>query len=181
MKIVGNIIEKIYNRGLSDELIEIWETGHFNSDSYHVKNILIPDESYWDSNNEVTPPSFVIHFKKHIIHANQYFFTSTHLSDRYPNSWKGYGSMDNETWFELSTIDEDHQFKDLAHTTLSFPLKDSAFSWIKFTFTKTQHGNCTVYLQQFDVSGVAFPITMPTCKSTFRTRCSLLFYLLILK
>ena len=185
MKISGNIIERIYRLGLTNQLIEIWETDHYRpntvpEDFLHVKNILVPDFTYWDSCNIVRPPSFVIHFKHHIIHSKEYQLTSNNYTDAYPNSWKVFGSMDNKTWFELNDIVDNHNFKDQSRVTLPFSMKESAFSWIKFIFTKTQKDECTVYLQQFDIHGIAFPITPATCKHNSLIRLTLFTTILFL-
>ena len=154
MLIQGNIIETIYNYGLTKDLIEIWETGHYSEGS-KVENILTPDDLYWDSNSIIKEPAFVIHFKKHFVHSRQYSFRSTDLTDRYLISWKVFGSFDNQSWVILDEISENYEFRGQSYKTIIFPMKESTFSWYKFTFQKTNWAEITVYLSQVELYGTA--------------------------
>ena len=157
MYLKGNIIENIYKLAKTDAYIEIWQTYSHNS-HLNVKNILIPDDSYWDSTSIIDEPFFVLHFKNMLVHSDKYSLKIArieNLPDYQIKSWKVFGSMDNNTWI---LIDEKIDNNELKSTQMiDFSMKESVFSWYKFSFQRTTFNSKTVYLNRVEIHGKTFP------------------------
>ena len=165
--IKGEIIRQIYDKGKTNQLIEIWETTHYFDENIpfgqlQAKNMLDPTDNYWDSTSKVQYPSFVIHFKNYTVHSSKYSFRNTQKSDVYPNDWEVFGSMDNKTWTPLATVTGNKQFANQKNKTISFEMKDIPFSWFRFVFTQSTLNGFTVYIRQVEFYGTAFPYFINT-------------------
>ena len=162
MYLTGPIIRKLYNIRKTRDNIEIWQTHSFNNQNT-VDNILFPNENYWDSSSEIAEPAFVIHFKNLLVHSNKFSFIvakNSYLDNYTINSWKVYGSMDNTTWININEVADYQELQ--PNIEKEFDLKDTVFSWYKFTFQKTTYNSVVVYLKQLEIYGNTFPNSFMT-------------------
>ena len=162
----GNIIEKIYKIGRTKDWIEMWESS-FYTNSSKIENLLYPNLNYWDSTSYYDSPYFIIHFKTILIHIKEYSLQNL-FTDKYPQSWKVYGAMNNETWLPIGEVLNDNQFNITSNKLISFPVNESTFNWFKFVFTEstyTLNGGVGVYLTRLEITGHSFPFTLITLKT----------------
>ena len=163
------IIETIYKRGQTSQLIEVFDSKHYvNSENDTVyfgpENVLDPTEgpyNMWDSTSQIKNPYIIIHFKSLLVNPKEYSFTQGY-SDKLFKSWVVEGSMNNETWFLLDQRD-DYELTPINNTyqKIQFPMNESSFNWFRFTFNDP----IPVYLSFIELYGTAvpFPYIEKTC------------------
>ena len=164
MYLKGPIIQKLYNLRKTRDFIEIWQT-HSYTNYTTVDNILYPNNNHWDSTSDLPEPAFVIHFKNLLVRSNNFSFIVYKvpaLTNYTINSWKVFGSMDNNTWIQLYGVDNYQELQ--PEIERGFEMKDTVFSWYKFAFQNTTFNRVTVYLKQLEIYGKTFPHSQVTCK-----------------